>query len=158
MSGERNKISLNEAKGRAQKYCAYQERSQKQLRQKLYDLGLYKDEVEALISDMILEGFINEERFARSYVGGKFRMKKWGRQKILLGLKQHDISEYCCKKGLEEIDEQEYQQVLTVLLSKRFAKLDEDNMYIKRNKVASFAISKGFEADLVWELLKENFS
>ena len=76
-----------EAKLKAADYCSYQERSQQEVRNKLYTYGLHKDDVEDILTDLVLEGFINEERFSTAYVGGKFRMKKWGRLKIIQGLK-----------------------------------------------------------------------
>ena len=90
------------AKLKAADFCAYQERSQQQVRDKLYDYGLHFDEVEEILTELIMEGFINEERFARAFIGGKFRMKKWGKQKILQSLRPHKISEYCIRKGMEE--------------------------------------------------------
>ena len=144
-----------EAKVKAAKYCAYQERSQKEVRNKLYDLGLYGDEVEEVISELITDNYINEERFAKAYIGGKFRAKKWGRKKILMGIKQYDITSYCIKKGLEEIDENDYRSVLFQLIEKKTDSLIEPNLFIKRNKVAKYVIGRGFEAELVWNAVKE---
>ena len=111
-SKKRKRLEPKEAKLKAADYCAYQERSQQEVRDKLYSYGLHQDEVEDVLADLIVDGFISEERFARAYVGGKFRMKGWGRRKILQGLQQHRISEYCIKKGLEEIDAEAYYQTL----------------------------------------------
>lgn len=137
------------------KYCAYQERSQKEVRNKLYDLGLYRDEVEEVISALIMDNYINEERFARAYVGGKFRMKKWGRNKILMGLKQYDISTYCVKMGMAEIDSQEYQSALFNIIEKKNDSISDENLFSKRNKIAKYAIGRGYEPDLVWGTIKE---
>ncbi|MEO9805690.1 MAG: regulatory protein RecX [Reichenbachiella sp.] len=143
-----------EAKLKAANFCAYQERSQKEVRNKLYDLGLYPNEVEEVLSELITDNFINEERFAKAYVGGKFRVKKWGRKKILIGLGPHQLSPYCIKKGLAEIDEEEYIQTLEELITKKAESLRESDSFKKRNKVASHAMYKGFEADLVWDVVK----
>lgn len=151
-------LSRNEVKLKAANFCAYQERSQKEVRNKLYDLGLYRDDVEEILTELILEGFINEERFAKAYCGGKFRVKKWGKQKILQGLKQHDISRYCCEKGLEEIEDAEYHEMLEELIVKKEAQVKADNLYAKRHKVATYVISKGFEPDMVWPLVKDKIS
>ena len=86
---------------KAADYCAYQERSQQEVRDKLYGYGLHHDEVEENLSELITQGYLNEERFAKAYAGGKFRIKGWGKRKILQGLKQHRISEYCIMKGFE---------------------------------------------------------
>ena len=89
-------------------YCQYQERCHSEVRNKLYELGCNKDDVEQHIIDLIETGILNEERFAKAYAGGKFRMKQWGREKIRQQLKFRKISEYCIRKGLAEIDGNEY--------------------------------------------------
>ncbi len=152
----KKKIYLpKEAKLKAADYCAYQERSQQQVRDKLYDYGLHFDEVEEVISDLIVDGYLNEERFAKAYAGGKFRIKQWGRHKILQGLKQHRISEYCIKKGLAEIDGEDYYNTLSSLLLKKVNSIKASNDFDRRNKLARFAIGRGFENSLVWEVIKD---
>ncbi len=148
--GVRKTLSPKEARIKASRFCAYQERSQQQVRDKLYDYGLKGNEVEEVLSDLIVHGFINEERFARSYVRGKFRIKKWGRKKILQGLKQHQISDYCIRKGWEEINEEEYNKTLHILLEKKAGTLKAINPALQRSKIASYLIGRGFESDLVW--------
>lgn len=148
-------LSKSEAKEKAARYCAYQERSQKQVRSKLYDIGLYGNDAEEIIAELIRENFINEERFARLYTGGKFRIKKWGKIKIQQGLAQQDISPYCIKKGMEEIDDNEYKQALTEHILKKKNQLKEDNIYLSKQKVARYAIGKGFEPDLVWTTISD---
>ena len=91
---------------KAESYCAYQERCQQEVRDKLYSWGLHEVQVENVIADLIASNFINEERFAKAYAGGKFRIKKWGRVKISIELKRRKISTYCIKKGLAEIEEE----------------------------------------------------
>lgn len=146
-------LTPKEAKLKASDYCVYQERSQKEVRNKLYDYGLYKDDVEEIISDLVTEGFINEERFAKAYAGGKFRIKKWGRIKILQGLKQHNISSYCIKKGMEEIDEEDYVATIQSLMDKKIDTLDVSDSYSARKKVANYLAQKGFEPQLIWDML-----
>lgn len=145
--------SVKEAKLKAADYCAYQERTQQQVRDKLYSYGLYKDEVEEVISDLIVEGFLNEERFAIAYAGGKFRLKKWGRLKIIQGLKQQNISDYCINKALKEIEEEAYYQTLASLAAKKWETEKEQDLYKKKNKVARYLIGKGFESHLIWEII-----
>jgi len=143
------------AKLKAADYCAYQERSQQQVRDKLYDYGLHQDEVEEVLTELIMEGFINEERFARAFVGGKFRMKKWGRKKILQGIKPHKISEYCIKKGMEEIDHDEYWEVLLTHASKKYDQLKGNNIYVIKGKLTQYLYGKGFESDLIVEAVDQ---
>ena len=93
-------------------YCAYQERCHEEVRTKLLSLKVYGDGLEEIINQLISEDFLNEERFAKAYAGGKFRMKKWGRGKIIQGLKARKISDYCIKQGMSEIPEEDYQKFL----------------------------------------------
>lgn len=143
------------AKLKAEDFCAYQERSQQEVRDKLYDYGLHQDEVEEILSELITEGFINEERFARAFIGGKFRMKKWGRQKILQSIRPHKISEYCLKKGLEEIDPDAYWNVLLEHTEKKYAQLQGNSVYVIKGKLNQYLYGKGFEADLIREAVNE---
>lgn len=142
-----------EAKAKAMAYCAYQERSQQQLRDKLYDYGLHMEEVESLVAELIGENFINEERFAKAYAGGKFRIKKWGRYKIMQGLKQQRISEYCMRKGMAEIDPEAYFDTLQELLRRKKESLREKDPFVLKTKLARHAIGKGYEQDLIWEAI-----
>ncbi|RUA34306.1 MAG: RecX family transcriptional regulator [Bacteroidetes bacterium] len=149
--------TIKEGKSRGAKYCALQERSQQQVRDKLYDWGLYGDEVEEVIAWLISEDFINEERFAESYVRGHFNLKKWGKIKIKQGLEQKKISEYCIKKGMKEIGDEDYQKTLNELLEKKWRILKEPNLYIKKQKAVRYLLQKGYEPNLVWETVN-NFA
>lgn len=142
---------------KARKYCAYQERSQQELRDKLYDLGLFRKDVEQVIVAMIEEGYLNEERFAIAYAGGKFRVKQWGKVKIRLALKQKRVSEYCIKKALAQISEKEYESTLQKVIATQSRKISEKNILKKNYKLAQYAIGRGFEPEMVWEQLKHIF-
>ncbi len=137
-------------------YCAYQERCQQEVRNKLYSYQLFRDEVEVLIAWLIEENYINEERFATTFAGGKFRIKKWGKLKITLALKQKDISEYCIKKAMQEIDLEDYLATIKALATKKLNEysLRISNEYQLKDKTAKHIISKGFEPTLVWKVLK----
>ena len=133
-----------------QHFCSYQERTHQEVKEKLYSFGLYKEDVETLLSQMIEEGYLNEERFAIAFAGGKFRIKKWGRVKIRYELKQKRISEYCIKKGLACIDEETYQETLQTLLDEKKATLkSEKNIFVKKQKIRSFLMQRGFEPQLI---------
>lgn len=149
------KLTPGQAKTKAAKYCAYQERSQQQVRDKLYEYGLYSDEVEEIIAWLITENFINEERFASSYARGKFNLKHWGKVKIRIGLKQHQISDYCINKALKEINTEDYLLTLNQLIEKKQAQLGSINPFEKKQKIARYLIGKGFESELVWESLQD---
>lgn len=135
-------------------YCAYQERCHQEVREKLYSLGLHKNEVDEMLSQLIEEDYLNEERFAIQYAGGKFRMKQWGRVKIKHALKQKQVSEYCIKKALLQIDEEDYLKTLEKLTSGKLNILeDEENFFIKKSKLQDYLLQKGFEPDLIREAL-----
>ena len=151
----REPLDYKSAVQKAADYCAYQERSQQQVRDKLYDYGLHSDQVEEALSELIQQGFINEERFAIAYAGGKFRMKGWGRKKIELGLKQHKISAYCIRKGLAEGDPDAYYEKLLRLTEKKIAGTKTDSDYILKGKTTQYLLGRGFEADLVREAIEE---
>lgn len=139
---------------KAASFCTYQERSQHEVRNKLYDYGLHEAEVDEVLSDLIVQGFVNEERFAKTYAGGKFRVKKWGRVKILQGLKQHKISEYCITQGMKEIDDAAYEAALIELLEKKSRSVIATNEFERNTKLARYAIGRGFESSIVWEVIK----
>ncbi len=135
-------------------YCAYQERSHKEVRNKLYEYGLRQNDVEEVISRLITDGYLNEERFAKAFAGGKFRIKKWGRNKIVHELEMLGVTPRCIRTGLQSIDDLDYRKTLKELLKKKLAQTTESNEFKKRDKVARFAIAKGYEPDAVWQILK----
>jgi regulatory protein len=150
--------NVKEGKARGARYCADQDRTQQQVRDKLYDWGLFGDEVEEVIAWLISEDFVNEERFAQSYVRGHFNLKKWGRIKIKQGLEQKKISDYCIKKGMEEIDSKVYEETIKSLIKKKWNSINESNQFIKKQKVVRFMLQKGFESFLIWEIINQNES
>lgn len=155
MREEKKYISREEALQKLQRYCAYQDRCHRDVRTKLLDLGIYGDELEEIITDLIQENFLNEERFARSFARGKFRLKQWGRNRILRELKIRAISEYCIRQAMAEIEEEEYLQTLREVLNKKAGTLKESDAFKRNQKLAQYAIGRGFEAELVWEMVRE---
>ena len=136
-------------------YCAYQERCHAEAKEKLYGFGLHKNEVDESIAQLIEENYLNEERFAIHFAGGKFRMKQWGRVKIKHALKQKQISDYCIRKAMKEIDEDDYVAALKKLSEEKWNTLkSEKNKFIKMRKTRDFLLQKGFETDLVHEAIK----
>lgn len=147
-------IGTEKALQKIGQFCAYQERNHKEVKEKLYSYGLYKDQVEELISKLIQENFLNEERYAIAYAGGKFRAKDWGKNKIKYGLKQHQVSDYCIKKALKTIDEEEYVKTLQKLYAAKEKTLkSEKNIFIKKRKIQQYLMQKGYEVSLINELL-----
>lgn len=136
-------------------WCAYQERCQQDARDKLFDLGLKTAEVEDIVASLIAEQFIDEERYAIAFASGKFRIKKWGKVKIRSILKMKRVSDYSVRKALSEIDEEEYLTTLRSLIESKAKMLKSEPNKIRKNyKLLRFAQSRGFETDLIMNLLK----
>lgn len=148
-------LTFEQAKQKALRYCAYQERSHQEVKNKLYELGLYSSQVDELLVYLITEGFLNEERYAKLFAGGKFRIKQWGRIKIVHALESKGLSQACIRIGLKEIDADDYEQTLEKLLTDKLSEVADENSFVARDKVSKYAIQKGFEPDLVWQKLKK---
>ena len=140
---------------KAKSYCAYQERCHKEVSDKLYSWKLNADEINYIIDHLIQENYLNEERFAIAFAGGKFRMKHWGRKKIEKKLKEKRVSEYCIKKALEEIDDEDYIRTLYRLIEKKHGSLKDKDSFAKKKKTATYIYGRGFESDLIWEHLND---
>lgn len=131
-------------------YCIYQERTQSEVRKKLKSLGVSGDEAEEIISRLITENFINEERFAKQFAGSKFRVKKWGKIKIRFELKSRGLSEYCIKEGLREIDKEDYFITVRDLLAKKIEELEKlKNPMLIQKKASDYLRQKGFEMEII---------
>ena len=146
-------VTKEQALQKLKHYCAYQERSHLEVKEKLYSLGQRKQEVDMVIAQLIEEGYLNEERFAIQFAGGKFRMKQWGRKKIMQALKEKQVSPYCIKMALAQIDDEEYMETLNKQASKKWQSLKgEKNIFIKKRKLQDYLLQKGFEYELVKEI------
>ena len=132
-------------------YCAYQDRSHSEVKTKAYSLGVKRTDVEELTSKLIEEGCLNEERFAKAFAGGKFRIKQWGRIKIRSELKNKQISNYCISAALDDIDDVVYKKTLHKLAVKRWDSIKgaETNLFVKMTKTRDHLLLKGYEANLV---------
>ena len=147
-------LTKEQAYQKLKHYCAYQDRCHSEVKTKAYLLGLRKPEVEELTSKLIEENCLNEERFAKAFASGKFRIKQWGRIKIKYALKQKHVSEYCIKKALAAIDEHEYERTLEKLFDQKLKTLKaEKSIFNKKRKLQDHLIQKGFETDLVRKLI-----
>ena len=139
-----------------QHYCAYQDRCHQEARDKLYELGFGGDEAEEVIVELIKDKYLDEERFARSYARGKFKMKRWGRYRIRAELKSRHLSEYCIRKAMTEIDDGEYYGTLCSELERRHALgKPGQHPYLKRRKLADYMVKRGYESGLVWQALDD---
>jgi len=147
-------LTKEQALQKLKHYCGYQERCHAEVKEKLYSFGLWKKDVEALLAQLIEENYLNEERFAQLFAGGKFRMKHWGRIKIKYELKQKKLSDYCIKKGLQEIDEDDYMKTLRKLAATKWTSLkNEKNIFTRKNKTMKYLLQKGYESNLIMETI-----
>lgn len=142
-------LTAEQALQKLRHYCGYQERCHSEVKEKLYSLGVFKIEHDAIIATLIEEDYLNEERFAIAFAGGKFRVKKWGRVKIKYELKQKQVSEYSIKKALQQITEDEYRDVLKKLAAEKYASLKQEQHLVRKKKTMDYLVQRGFEMELV---------
>ena len=147
-------LTPNQALSKIKHFCAYQERCHSEVKEKLYGFGLNKNEVDEILSRLIEENYLNEERFATQFAGGKFRIKKWGRVKIKYELRKKQVSDYCIKKALAAIDDKDYVKILQKIFTDKLKTLKgEKNIFIKKRKLQDHILQKGFEPELVHKLI-----
>lgn len=159
MQPQQTYYTPQQALPKAKNYCAYQERCHSEVKDKLFSFGLNKTEVDEMLSTLIEENYLNEERFATMYVGGHFRIKNWGRVKIKYELKKKMVSPYCIKKALETIDDADYMKTLEKLAEQKLKTLkSEKNHFIKKKKLQDHLLMKGYESDLIRTIITNNFS
>jgi len=157
----RQALFLNELKQKAENFCVYQERSHKEVTQKLYSLGANSNQIDLIIVHLIEHNFLNEERFARNFVNGKHSIKKYGKIKIVNELKRRNISSNTIQKALKEISDEQYQNTLTQLSEKIWKSITEKNILKKKKKFFDYLFTKGYEMDLIsnaWQDLSEKIN
>lgn len=152
----RQQLTIEQALPKARHYCAYQERCHQEVKEKLYSFGLWKKDVEEVVSRLIEDNYLNEERYAIQFAGGRFRMKQWGRVKIRYELKQKQVGDYCIRKALAAIDEEDYSRTLTKLVEEKWETLrEEPNLFIRRKKLHDYLLQKGYESGLISAAISE---
>jgi regulatory protein len=163
------RLSREQAFQKIKQFCAYQERCHQEAKEKLYGFGLYKEEVEGLIARLIEENYLDEERFAIQFAGGKFRMKHWGKKKIEYELRQKQVSPYCIRKALAQIREADYLETLEKLAIDKYnsvkgsdpegnnhdPKRKDPDPFTSRAKVTAYLLQKGFEGDNIRQMLEK---
>ena len=149
-----NKTSFLEAKNKIEAWCAYRDRCHSEVFQKLRDYGLDDEDANALVSHLIEYEFLNEQRFADSYVSGRVRIKKWGRNKIIANLKQKQVPKVCIDSALKTIDEEEYLNHLQGLAERKW-KEKTGNTFERKVKTQTFLAGKGYEYDLIYKVLED---
>lgn len=149
------KLTPKQALPKIKQFCAYQERCHKEVKEKLFELGLRVDEIDEIIVVLIEENYLNEARFATQYTLGKYRIKHWGKNKIKYELKQKEISPYNINQAFKEIDFDEYYKILLKVAAKHLSLQSKGNAAIKKQKTIQFLIQKGFEMDLIKEAMDQ---
>ena len=147
--------TLAEAKQKLEHYCAYQERCHQEVSQKLWSLGIKQDEADTVMVYLIDNNYLNEERFACSFVRGKHRIKHWGKIRMQNELKSRNISAYIIARALTEITDDEYLETFSALAQRHWESLRESNPLLKRKKFCDYLLRKGYESNLIYEKGKE---
>ncbi len=142
--------SVEEVKKKMEYYCSYQERCHQEVENKLKSMEAVDEVKEYVLLHLLEHDFLNEERFSKAFARGKFRIKKWGKQRIVRELKYRNITEYNITTALQEIDEEEYYKTFNELAQKRFSTIIESNSYKKRKKLADYLLYRGWETALVY--------
>ena len=148
-------VTEEDALKKIKHYCAYQERCHSEVKEKLYSFGLYKQPVENILSKLIEDNYLNEERFAIAFAGGKFRMKHWGRKKIEYELRQKQVSTFCIKLALKAIDEKDYHSSLLKLATAKWNSVSDEVVYARVAKTYAYLLQKGYESSLIQQQLQQ---
>jgi regulatory protein len=148
-------LTVVEAQQNLEHYCAYQERCHQEVVNKLQELGMIPAAIDAIISSLIQNNYLNEMRFAQSFARGKFRIKKWGKNRILRELKRRNISNYNIKKGMEQISEEDYHTTFLELFEKRKKEVARLPIEHQKKKLISYLSYRGWETELIYDALRE---
>ena len=149
--------TVDEALKKLEYYCSYQERSHKEVEDKLYKMNMISQAKEKIILHLIEHNFLNEERYAKTFARGKFRIKKWGKQRIVRELKFKGVSKYNIESALKEISQDDYLNTFNELAEHKFNSITEINTYKKKKKLMDYLFYRGWESHLVYDKVNELF-
>lgn len=152
---QKKTYTLTEAKKSLEHYCAYQERCHKEVMQKLKDMHMIPEAIDAIVVHLLEHNFLNEERYAKTFVRGKFQIKKWGKCRLTLALKQKDISKYNINLAMKIIGDEEYIDTFNALAEKKLNAIRETNLLKKKRKLADYLLYRGWEPNLVYDKVNE---
>ncbi len=150
-------LSKEEALQKLKHFCGYQERCHSEVKEKLYSLGIRKTDHDDLVATLIEENYLNEERFAIQFAGGRYRVKNWGRKKIMFALREKQVNDYSIKKALQQIDEADYKMKLNDLVKKRYDSLKHEQYLVRKKKTIDYLLLKGYEFSLVTQAVNKYF-
>ncbi|WP_410492537.1 regulatory protein RecX [Chryseobacterium sp. 52] len=153
MHMEKKSFTFDEIKLKLVNYCVYQDRCHAEVEQKMREFLLIEEAKDEIILYLLKENYLNEERFTRSYIRGKFYIKHWGRNKIKMNLKQKQITEKLINNCFDEIDESDYDKMIRKIFEDYSSKQKGLQEYQKKSKTIKYLMSRGFE----YEKIAENF-
>ena len=151
----RKTYTVEEALKRMERYCSYQERCHKEVNQKLYSMYMIPEAIDQIVVKLMQDNFLNEERYAKAFVSGKFRIKKWGKQRLTRELKQKDIGKTLITMALQTITDQDYIETFDALAEKKAESIRETNVLKKGKKLADYLLYRGWESHLVYDKVNE---
>ena len=155
MQPPKKTYTLQEATKKLEHYCAYQERSHQEVRQKLMNMHMIPEAVDVIIIHLLEHNFLNEERFAKAYVSGKFKMKNWGKSRLTYELKRKDVSKVNINIAIDEISDEQYIEVFNILAKKKVDTIKEVDKWKKKNKFVDYFLRLGWESYLVYDKANE---
>lgn len=149
--------TVDEARKKIENYCAYQERCHKEVVQKLQSMHMIPEAIDTIVVHLLQHNFLNEERFVKAFVSGKFRIKKWGKQRITIELKQKDISKSIITSALKTINDVTYLNTFHALAEKKANSIKDTNPFKKKKKLADYLLYRGWESHLVYDKVNDLF-
>ncbi|MBT8287608.1 MAG: RecX family transcriptional regulator [Flavobacteriaceae bacterium] len=152
---KRNSFTVKEALEALKKYCAYQERCHQDVLNKLKSMGMIPEAIDQIVVELIGLGYLNESRFAKTFVSGKFRIKKWGRKRLISELQKRGLSKFTINEAINEISEAEYIEVFNALAEKRLEMIQADQKFTRKKKLANYLLYRGWESALVYDKVHE---
>ena len=148
-------LTLKEIEGKLQYYCSYQDRCHKEVIEKLKTFNVKQHESNQIISNLINDNYLNESRFSESFVRGKFKIKNWGKIRIISELKRRNISPYNITLGLKEVEDQDYLNKFEEIFKKKLSSLSNLSSDVKKKKIISYLQYRGWESNLIYSKINE---
>ncbi|MBL6648311.1 MAG: RecX family transcriptional regulator [Flavobacteriaceae bacterium] len=148
-------FTINEIEQKLKRYCSYQDRCHNEVEKKLKEFDLIEEAKNKILFNLINENYLNESRFSENFVRGKFKIKNWGKIKIVQELKSRNISDINIKRGLMEIDEVEYKNKLENIFNKKLSSLENQSVINKKKKIFTYLSYRGWEINLIYEKINK---
>ena len=155
MIQNKKSFTVDEFQKKLEHYCVYQDRCHQEVERKMGEYQLIPEAQEKILLHLIQHNFLNEERFSKSFARGKFRIKNWGKQRIVRELNFRNISSYNIKTALKEINEEDYLQTIYIITENKNNNIFEKNIHKRKKKLTDFLLRKGFEYDLIFKTVKD---